>query len=240
MQLPSAGNIVRQAWAQYSKHFVAFREPLIWVMVPTVLTGLLPIIPGTTGGTSLLLGLITAVISLWTSVRIIDASWALHEGKAPPASLTRSLAWGSAGRIIDYAIVSIFYGVVVTIGIIFLIIPGVLFLNWFAFAPLIVLLEGLHGTGALKRSKELVDGRFWPMAWRWIVLNIIPAAIMALAVMAITTMIALATGTMDSAFSSTTTPWWVDLIGSISSVLIMPFILIASVILFAEARKTRA
>lgn len=241
MQLLSAGNMLKQAWAQYSKQFTAFREPLIWMLVPSVLMSLLPIIPGTTSGTRFLLGIIYTLVALWATVQIIDTSWALHEGKAPPSSLTRSLAWGPLGRVVDYALVSILYAVVVVGGFFLLIIPGILFMNWFAFSPLVTLIEGAHGTGSLKRSKELVSGRFWPMAWRWIVLNLVPSIAMWIVISILIGIVGLATGSIDTVLSNTEfAPWWTNLIASVVSVATMPFFLIASVILFAEARKTQS
>jgi len=237
--LISAGDLLKRSWDQYTKHFKSFREPLIWTMIPSVLIALLPIIPGATSGTELLLSIITSIIMLWASVRIIDASWSLYEGKAPAASLTRTLAWGPVGRTVDYAIISILAGVLVILGVFLLIVPGIIFANWFAFAPLVTLIEGLHGTGALKRSKELVAGRFWPIAWRWIVLNVIPTLALVIIVSVLGGAIAAATGTLETYFTMDATTWWSNLISAVTSVLAMPYFLIASVILFAEAKKTR-
>jgi hypothetical protein len=50
---------------------------------------------------------------------------------------------------------------IVLLGFLLLIVPGVIFLIWFFQSSMIVVDEGLSGWPALKRSKELVRGRFW-------------------------------------------------------------------------------
>ncbi|MEI7741319.1 MAG: hypothetical protein WCJ29_02335 [bacterium] len=237
--LPSGLRIIEQATDLYTKNFKAFREPLTWIMVPMILITLLPIIPGATSGTELLLKLIYLVILLCTSVVITDISWALHEGRVPPASLTSSLSWGSLGRIVDFSLMSLLYGLIIVGGTILVIVPGILFGVWFYFSPLATLLDGSHGTGALKRSKELVSGRFWAIAWRMLVINFIPWMVISLISGVIVVLIALAAGAFDSLTTNTLIPWWLSLPGVIISTLAIPFFFIAKTIFFAEARKPR-
>jgi hypothetical protein len=51
--------------------------------------------------------------------------------------------------------------VIILVGFVLLIIPGLIFMTWYAFASVVVVDERLSGWAALKRSKELVKGRFW-------------------------------------------------------------------------------
>lgn len=51
--------------------------------------------------------------------------------------------------------------IVIAIGLAMLIVPGVVFFTWYLLVPCIVVLEGLWGWAALRRSKTLVKGYFW-------------------------------------------------------------------------------
>jgi len=48
-----------------------------------------------------------------------------------------------------------------------LIIPGLIFATWFAFAPLTILFENTRGIAALQASRNLLRGRFWSAALRF-------------------------------------------------------------------------
>jgi hypothetical protein len=50
---------------------------------------------------------------------------------------------------------------VISVGIILLIVPGVIFFLWYVLSPIIVVLEGRGGIGALKRSRTLTQGHRW-------------------------------------------------------------------------------
>lgn len=60
-----------------------------------------------------------------------------------------------------YILLSIMVGVVVLLGLIALIIPGIIFAVWFAFSYYILVVENIGGVEAMKRSKQLVAGRWW-------------------------------------------------------------------------------
>ncbi len=78
-------------------------------------------------------------------------------------------SWRSIGRLM---IVTMSTGVVVLVGILLLIIPGLIFMAWFAFAPIIAAVEG-QGINAVKQSMLLVKGYFWQIAGRLIVLMLL-------------------------------------------------------------------
>ncbi len=51
-------------------------------------------------------------------------------------------------------------------GFVFLLVPGMIFLVWFALALPVFVFEEKGGMEALLRSKRLVSGNFWKVAWR--------------------------------------------------------------------------
>lgn len=57
-------------------------------------------------------------------------------------------------------LISIFYGLTVVLGMLGLIIPGLIFVVRFAFAPLVVVFENIGGRSAMKRSWQLTQGNW--------------------------------------------------------------------------------
>ncbi len=72
-----------------------------------------------------------------------------------------------------FFLVSLLAGLVIGIGFLLFIIPGIIFVVWFTFSTYIVVCEDKRGFKALFRSKELVRGYWWPTAKRVFVLMII-------------------------------------------------------------------
>jgi len=50
---------------------------------------------------------------------------------------------------------------VVSIGAMFLIVPGILLAVWFWLSPYAIVVDGAEGLDALRRSRQLVKGRGW-------------------------------------------------------------------------------
>lgn len=65
-----------------------------------------------------------------------------------------------------FAWTSILTGLVVMLGFMLFIIPGIIFAVWFGFAKFATLFDGKKGTDALGYSKSLVKGNFWPVLGR--------------------------------------------------------------------------
>lgn len=71
---------------------------------------------------------------------------------------------------LQYLLLSVLISLVTFIGFFLLIVPGIIFLVWFAFAYYILLIEEKSGIDAMKRSKELVTGKWWAVFWRLVAL----------------------------------------------------------------------
>jgi hypothetical protein len=63
--------------------------------------------------------------------------------------------------VFDYLWATILAGLAIFAGLIFFIIPGILFLIWFMFARYIVITENERGIVALSKSREYARGYFW-------------------------------------------------------------------------------
>jgi len=235
MKLPPSSVIIQNAWNLSTKHFRAFLEPVLWILVSGVVVSLAPLVPGATQATVGLLVVVQLLISLWAGVRIFDTAWTLYQGKAPSESLTRTLSWGYGGRVFDYALASLLAGLVTLLGFVLLIIPGFIFSMWFSFAALCNLLEGTSpGSASLRRSKELVVGRFWAVVWRFFVIGLSYTIPMMLVMGVIAAIIWFGKiGELPQAEIVT------NVVGGVFGALLIPYISSATIVLFAELKKGR-
>lgn len=67
--------------------------------------------------------------------------------------------------------------IVLLLGYFMLVIPGIVFTFWFYFAEFIALIEGNSGWPAMRRAKQLSDGRQWQTALRIILVLVIFALV---------------------------------------------------------------
>jgi hypothetical protein len=77
--------------------------------------------------------------------------------RRPLAHIASTLPYG---RLI---LADVLYALIVIAGFLVLVAPGLVFLTWFALAGPVVEIEGRGAVPALRRSRELVRGRFWPV-----------------------------------------------------------------------------
>lgn len=67
-----------------------------------------------------------------------------------------------------YVLVSLLVGLSALVGFVLLIIPGIIVGVWLSFSPYVLFKENTTIVGALKRSRELVRGYWWPIFGRLI------------------------------------------------------------------------
>jgi|GEM_PF-5896025 len=89
-------------------------------------------------------------------------------------------------------------------GSLLLVLPGLVFLCWFCFAPMVLICEGVKGTEALSRSSSYVTGRFWRVVWRLI----LPVFLQFLVSFALSFYIGSATKVTDHLISAVLFPFW--------------------------------
>lgn len=80
-------------------------------------------------------------------------------GRHPFLHVLRRLPYG---RLIAIDLV---FSLVVAIGIVALIVPGLVLSTWYALAPVVAKLEDRGVRASFRRSRELVRGRFWTALW---------------------------------------------------------------------------
>ena len=118
-----------------------------------------------------LVGIFLAIIpGLWSQAAMFFA--AREDGVNFKKSL--SIAWPKIG---SFFWVSLLVGLAVLGGFILFFIPGVIFCVWFCLSIFVFVSEDLKGTAALKRSKQLVKGYWWPVFGRILLIALVSIVI---------------------------------------------------------------
>jgi hypothetical protein len=87
-----------------------------------------------------------------------------------PHEIRESVDYALAGhRLLSLLWLGIIATVMIAVGLILLIIPGIYLFVALAFAVPVLMLEGLRGMAAISRSMSLVAGRWWPTFGRLLV-----------------------------------------------------------------------
>lgn len=107
-------------------------------------------------------GPLLIILSLASMVLMTVANAALVTGVAS-AYLGKSVSVGQTiasafGRFFPLIWTWILVGIVVGIGFLLLIIPGILFALWYSLATQVVVIEKINGFAAMKRSKAVIKG----------------------------------------------------------------------------------
>lgn len=103
--------------------------------------------------------LLAPVVLVWTF--ILKAAWekyVIETAREQETSFGIALRIGLR-KVLGYIGLHILVWVAVTIGLVLLIVPGLIFLYWFIFAPLIYVDKDIGVIAALKQSKRLVKGK---------------------------------------------------------------------------------
>jgi len=129
---------------------------------------------------------------------------------------------------------------VLSAGIIAAFILTVEWLVYFAYAPLVLIIEGVHGKKALKRAKKLVQGKFWPVLIRMIIPKMVFVLILVAAEWVIGYLIGLTaisiTG-LDNDLAAKLTTIAVTFFIALGAVAINPLLIISDYLLFDNLRS---
>lgn len=248
--LISAKEIILQSIELYKKNTHLFIKYMLVLFIPTGIIAILGAILGSTSqmvyfygfGITLtlyiLLVILGSVASLWITLAFIKIIAGKYEKKEVPGIKTSLLSVKQL--IIPAILVSILNALIVLGGFILLIIPGIIFAIWFAFAVYdVALSDTKEPVQALKNSKKLVDGRWWEVFWRLAAPGIFFAIIAMLAQGIINWPINFAIKTaIENTFSFFFLLALSSILNVIVSLVFTPLTTAAPVILYNELKKT--
>lgn len=163
-------------------HYRTFGIYILLLIAPTIFFVLLQqvIIDTDTAGIALMnnknaiIGIITrAVITismLWATIGVIYATNTLLITKQEP-DIRHDISKATR-MVIPSFILSIIITALVFVSFLFLVIPGIIVSIWLGFSYHMYLLEHTSLLQAMKRSKELVSGKFWEIFFHFAIIGV--------------------------------------------------------------------
>ena len=165
-----AGDLLRRAFALYSEHFPTFLKVSLLVSSPLIVVGILQFVTSVlrvlkkapdlvTLIAAIALGLLTFGFSFIASGVTIGVTVRLVTQflLAPLRPIKLRPAFNAIKRRMkSFAITTLFVAVLICVGWILCLIPGFIVQILFSLYGPVVIMEGLSGWAAMKRSKELV------------------------------------------------------------------------------------
>lgn len=112
----------------------------------------------------LLIYIASLIFSIWITIGIIQISADILSGRTPRN--WKDIFRENNHLIIPVIVNSILVTLLIALGSILLIIPGIIFFVWYNFATYSIILDRKNWKEAFSFSKYLVVGRWWSVAWR--------------------------------------------------------------------------
>lgn len=169
-KLIGAGDLIESTWVICRKNWRKLMVISFWMFVPSLpgtaaslVTRLLEVKEFTAAAIIIIVSLpayFAQFIAAIIFVMAIDAFLREEEFNV------RRLAEAALRKLWPALLVVALTGLAILAGLILFIIPGLIVSIWFAFAYYEAILGESRGLAALKRSKDLSQGRFWSVLWR--------------------------------------------------------------------------
>lgn len=205
-----------------------------WLFIPVLLSlGATFLDPNIGDVLDLISGILLFGLSLWaTAAIIIVVTGLVRPDLAPKDAVTSvsELAWRRAGTLLWVGVLT---GLLQFFGFLLLIIPGILFTVWFAFAEVEAVLSGAGTFSSLEQSRERTRGHFWAVLWRLLAFSVL--IVVSLSVILMPFLIL--GGITDPLVIITAPPAWLNALLSGIEILLMPLILTYELHLYFSLRK---
>lgn len=182
--LPNATILLKQSWEIYKKRFwILLGVVIVPLFIPSLLASVLFPLKIKVGQfraesfNSLSFGaltiiflfvLISAILHLWSQSTLLCVVKDREENIGVKESFRQG--WN---KIISLFWVYLLSEFVIVAGLLLFFVPGLIFLIWFIFAPVILIVENKKGFSALLASKEYVKGNWLGVFWRFSIFLVI-------------------------------------------------------------------
>lgn len=198
----------------YRGYFPAFFGPVALIYLPYYLV--LSLLRGLPVGVAVLwMGILGTLAQTLATAVVVWTTAQVRRGE--PVGIEEalgSISAGVMGRLLGALVPAL---ALTALGFLLLVVPGLLFLVWFAFAGQVAVLEGKTLWGALRRSRELVRGRGWRVLYLLVLF--------------------LSANLLLIALPGKLLPQFAAPVGQVLALLFLPFPLIVMTLLYLEARE---
>jgi hypothetical protein len=158
LQTYTVGSIVRNSWSIYFQNWLAL---LLIYVIPQAAVSIVDALIRTGGEPEPLVVITMFVLQLLASMFVtFPATVAVSEiclGIKPNVGRAYRRAFAQPGRLVGTYLLAF---VIIFLGYVALLIPGIVVSLWYMFIGPVVVLESLAGRAALKRSRELGKGYY--------------------------------------------------------------------------------
>lgn len=172
--LLTSTELISKSWDDYLKNWSKWLIFSLLIFLPSFVLMLsgsfgaylntyLPATTLVTNVTILLLFLASLFLGFWTYLAMVHATLKAHRNGKTDNWKDHYVA--TLYKIWPALYSSFFAGVFIFLGMIFFLIPGIIFSIWYAFVIFCVIADDEEGFKALASSKKLVSGRWWTVLW---------------------------------------------------------------------------
>jgi len=231
-------DILRNSWRIYRANGQLIVGYAAWLLLTAAAFVLASFIGNDVARGSVLFAVQIADLMLWFWVGIIVTRLtvaAVADKKPDPISLTRD-AWT---LVFPLAWAGALQGLATLGGLLLFIIPGFIFLVWFAYAQQAVVIEGKFGLEALAESRSLCRDRFFTAAWYLFVGPFLVMTVYIVVLSVIFALIAAATHAPIETLFGDQPPLWMDMTASLGEIFLMPLLYVYWALSYLELKKTR-
>lgn len=177
------------------------------------------------------------ILGLWVTIALVRSIHQLSQKtEISPAKISQE----ATKRLLVLAQTAVLHSLIIVGGLLLLIVPGLVFGVWYAFAQLATILDDKRPVEALSFSRTLTQGRFWQVAWYLVSGPIFLLIVYTVLMAALLLLIATLTGIDPSLLFGDQPPDWAVLVEAIGEIFLIPLILTYSVLLYQELKKPTA
>jgi hypothetical protein len=237
----SISDLITKSWEFYRKNFKVIIPIIVLVFLGTSAEMLLRYflkLPGYFSLLGILISIPFYAITIWLTVLTIEIT---ARTLVDEKTNLKNLALIALKKLPMSILLGIIVGVIIIFGLILLIIPGIIFAIWFHFTLYTFILEGKKCLEALKESKILVQGRWWLVFWRLVVVNLFWGVVTTALVYGVTALITLPWGKVESGtmlFSIINVV--LSLVSNLITALAGPLLIASSLLLYFNLRESRS
>ncbi|NQV88878.1 MAG: hypothetical protein HQ488_00955 [Parcubacteria group bacterium] len=227
----SASDLFSKSWGLYRQNFWLFTGYAAWLILPLAAFLVLSTAPKhwIISVTIVIASLGELFVAIWILAAVILTTAQLLENKIVDSAQTSKNAMQSIRNLLATS----FLQFLITVGgFILFIIPGLIFSIWYGLSQTIAVLTGKRPVDALAHSKSLVQGRFFPVAWRMISVPLVVGLSYSIMVGGIISFTASAMGLDPVELVKGELPIWAEILETTGEIIIIPFILIYSTLLY--------
>lgn len=229
----SASDLFAKSWGLYRQNFWLFIGYAAWLILPLAAFMVLSTFPK-----SWLIYVIIVLASLgelfigiWILATVIITTVQLSENKTVDSTQTSKKAML---RIQNLLATSLLQVLITLGGLILFVIPGLIFSIWYGLSQTIAVITNKRPVEALAHSKSLVQGRFFPVAWRMMSVPIALGLIYSVLVGSLISIIASTMGLDPIELVKGELPIWAEILETSGEIIIIPLILIYGTLLYQD------